>query len=280
MAEYTAIVLYYRAGPKIWDTVRCLRDQSVPPHKILVVDNGSDDGISSSIPPDVEVTWVESARNLGYSAGMWLGTQQVPATSEWILYTTHEVLLSHDCVETMLAEGTKRAAAQVGPQTRTLGTEDTWSSGGGFNWRGNSVHIRAAGSQPREVGWLEGCCHLVRRDLARFETFHNDYFLYWDDVEISHQLSTFGQIVVVPSAICWQSTNGQPAYFGARNRILFWKRRRRWGLVLVSVMELLAKSVIRGARPRDRGESAAILNGVADGLRGRLSPAEAGASDA
>ncbi len=267
-ARYSAIVLYHRAGPRVWDTVRSLVRQAHAPEQIIVVDNASGDSVCESVPDDLKITLVTSEVNLGYLRGLWLGTQHVNPDSQWALYVTHEVTLAEDCAEELIKAAKFFGAAQVGPTVSLHESDELWSMGGGFNRWGNTTHSRASATTPKTVDWLEGCCHLVRLDLAVDDVFDPDYFLYWDDVDLSARLAQKGPVLAVPSAHCWQDTGGQPIYFAIRNRLLFWRKRRRPLMVTFAIADAVLRLLLEISSARRSGRMRALRQGMRDGLAG------------
>ncbi|TQL82405.1 glycosyltransferase family 2 protein [Microbacterium saperdae] len=89
----------------------------------------------------------------------------------------------------------------------------------------------------RRLPWLSGACLWVPRALwERVGGFHHDYFLYWEDVDISVRASRAGaRLLVVEEAIAvhdegatHRSTSQRPEaksalyyYYNIRNRLLF-----------------------------------------------------------
>ncbi|BDZ47753.1 glycosyltransferase [Naasia aerilata] len=49
MSTYSAVVLYYRHGPAVAETLRHLLAQTLPPTEVVVVDNCSSDGVLDAL---------------------------------------------------------------------------------------------------------------------------------------------------------------------------------------------------------------------------------------
>lgn len=272
---YAVVVLYYRAGPTVWDTVRKISEQSLTPVEIVVVDNGSHDGVCDSVPADLHVRVATSPTNQGYSGGLAFGAQHLRKSATWVLFATHEVKLDNTCAETLVREASRLGAAQAGPAVLEGDERRRWSLGGSLTTFGNTTHapmLATTGASPREVDWLEGCCHLVRRELITEQLFDRRYFLYWDDVDMSTQLRVHGPVICVPTAICSQSTSGQMTYFASRNRIMYWRKQRRSLLVALAVGGNLARAVRDLTRYNGLDQARSRLMGLVDGMTGRLSP--------
>lgn len=137
--------------------------------------------------------------------------------------------------------------------------------------------------------WLTGACLLLPAELwLRVGGFDEDYFLYWEDVDLSWRvLAAGGSLAVVPEAVAVHDEGGTQVadaavrrakspdyyYFNVRNRLLFAARhldaagvRRWWRATPRAVREVL----LRGGRRqflRPAAPVGAALRGVRDGRR-------------
>lgn len=272
--SYAAIVLYYRAGNKIWDTVRLLQHQSLPPEEIIIVDNGSKDGVCNQAPNDVTARIITLDSNVGYTGGMHVGYRQIRSECAWVALVTHEVRLDSECMrELVMFASRSTTVTQVGPAVFSTTSDQPWSLGGSFTPLGNTTHkpgLESEADGPQKAKWLEGCCNLIRRDAIDTDFWNERYFLYWDDVDMSTRLSKKGEIFCLPAAKCWQETSGQMTYFSVRNRILFWKNRKQSIYVATTIAETMVRA-LRDIWRSDQSQAVSRLRGVADGLSGRLS---------
>lgn len=91
--------------------------------------------------------------------------------------------------------------------------------------------------EARRLPWISGACMLVSRDVWELTGgFHEDYFLYWEDVDISVRAARHGvRLVVVDDALAVHDEGGthraqeqRPEakselyyYYNIRNRLLF-----------------------------------------------------------
>lgn len=276
--EYDAVVLYYRRGIQVLDVVKSLVNQSTPPGRIVVVDNGSGDGVFASEENVAalneisnSVSLVVCPNNLGYAGGMNLGARFLETNAEYLFFATHELRMNRDCAASLLETAFNTGAAIVGP-TLTLGRNDTvWSYGGYFTRWGASRHVTSGqlGSRSdRTVDWVDGSALLIeRRIFLAIHGFDERYFLYWEDVDICTRASAFGPVVVAARAQASQDTGYTPAYYSARNRIMYWRIRRD---LLRTFMSIAAQ-----VRPilqdiKHRRSVGARLFGIVHGLTGRL----------
>lgn len=272
---YSAVILYYRFGAQILETVETVRRQSAKALQVCLVDNCSGDGVIEDLQAAgllADVTVVVESENRGYAAGMNRGADLVMATgADYILLLTHEVRLHSDCVRDLVHAGSQSKASAVGP-TLMLPGNTVWAQGGRIDWRGGARHIRCAGAtQPTEVDWLDGSCVLVRSaDFRGSGGVDERFFLYWEDVDFSLSLRERGPVVVVPTAHAVQAPSSDPPlYYVTRNRLWLWRRRGHRLKVVMSVLELIAWGLLWTVRKRGRGarkDLTAIARGLRDGL--------------
>lgn len=276
--EYDAVVLYYRRGIQVIDVVQSLVNQSTPPRRIVVVDNGSADGVFASEKNVAALNEISSSvslvicpDNLGYAGGMNLGVRSLETNAKYLFFATHELRMNTDCAASLLETASNTGAAIVGP-TLTLERNDTvWSYGGYITRWGASRHVtsRQLGTRSdRNVDWVDGSAILIdRRVFLAIDGFDERFFLYWEDVDICTRASAFGPVVVSARARASQDTGYTPAYYSARNRIMYWRSRRDVFKTLTSIAAQV-RPLIQDMKNR-RSVRARLL-GMVHGLTGRL----------
>lgn len=267
--QYDAVVLYYKRGPEVVSTVDSLLQQSSPPRQVLIFDNGSNDGLDARDFGDPRVVLHTAPENLGYAGGMNAAVKLLEDGSRWVLLLTHEVLLEQACAASLLRAAEAEGAVVTGP-TLMLPTGADWSGGGSVGRRGNTFHRRPVpGASVIETEWVDGAAMLVDAKTFRESGgFDETLYLYWEDVELCLRLASRGPIVIASAARAEQDTSTTPVYFGARNRILVWRRHREWERLVASVLEIVAKitrDVLRG----HWSQAHARLFGLRDGLLDR-----------
>jgi GT2 family glycosyltransferase len=153
-----------------------------------------------------------------------------------------------------------------------------FSAGGMIDAKGRTYHAAFRADVERwraypdfDVAWADGAFLLVRKGaLQRAGGFREDFFLYFEEVELQLRLRLSGWSVrVVPAAVCAQEPGNFTAYLQVRNRILllrafpsYFDRRLRFSLL--DVLKTCAKSLRDG---RWTGPAWAV-RGLVDGLDG------------
>jgi N-acetylglucosaminyl-diphospho-decaprenol L-rhamnosyltransferase len=277
--DYSVVVLYFRRGRQVSSTLDDLLSQTVKATEIVLVDNGSGDGVIaeiSSLYP--QIRFVTLNENVGYAAGMNAGFAHLELRSDLTLFVTHELRMAVNCVEELTqARSPEGNVLLAGPALEVLGSPDVWSLGGEVTKSGGLRHIvepDPGDKNVADVDWLDGSCILA--DTAAFLLvggFPEKYFLYWEDVDLSTSMRTMGRVVNVRSAHASQSTNTTPVYYMTRNRILYWRERsaRKWVLTLGLI---IARTLLSDVLRRDSqrwARSNARLRGLRDGILNQLS---------
>lgn len=195
------------------------------------------------------------AMNVGVAAALELGAEVV-------------LLLNPDALVTPAVVEQLRLAALADPGALVM--PRLLRSDGSLWFAGGLVALDAGGLRPhggtvpaRHAEWLTGACLAVHRDLwARLGGFAEDYFLYWEDVDLSTRCEEVGGRLVVRSDLTAVHDAGgtqgggrtkSPVYYhyNCRNRLLYAARhlsrrdRLRW---LLRTPADARRVVLRGGR--------------------------------
>ena len=154
--------------------------------------------------------------------------------------------------------------------------------------------------EPGTVRWVSGACFMVSAELwTRVGGYDEDYFLYWEDVDLSARVAQAGGRVAVADDLHAQHVEGASHdfdgggrakspiyyYFNTRNRLLYAAKhvtgrdRLRW---VLATPVLSYRILLQGGRrqlvrpgstlwPALRGTLAGLLLLVTHGRRGRSS---------
>ena len=242
----SVVILAHRPGPCLAVTLSDVLKSTLPPVEVIVVDNaGGDEATAEAVSVCPAARIVRAPRNDGFGAGMNLGASKLGVDSEAILFLTHECRLAPSAIAHLYASlCSSPSIGAVGPVLGRLSQADTiWSAGGSFTRRRRRPsHLRAdqvlQESMPAEdedVAWLDGAALLVRRSaFVEVGGFREDYFLYWEDIDLCHRLRALGwRVLVSCQAMAWQEPSMASPYLDARNSLLF---RRHCGVPRLTVL--------------------------------------------
>jgi N-acetylglucosaminyl-diphospho-decaprenol L-rhamnosyltransferase len=189
--------------------------------RVILADNGSVDGVPEAVADEYEqATLVRTGGNLGYGAGANRGVAEIGPEVEFVLIANPDLRFGPGALDELIAAAQRwpRAGAfgplvrepdgSVYPSARAVPDLLTGTGHALFGqiWKSNpwtrKYHQDRQVPSERTVGWLSGCCLLVRR--AAFDSidgFDSRYFMYMEDVDFGDRLGTAGwHNVYVPTA--------------------------------------------------------------------------------
>ena len=162
--------------------------------------------------------------NAGYGGAINAAVAGLPATVEWILVSNPDVIFRKDAVDLLVARGdSDPMIAAVGPTILTAEGAVYPSARAipslrygighallGDLWRGNpwsAAYRNENAPHRRDVGWLSGACLLVRRrTFEEIGGFDEDFFMYFEDVDLGHRFGKQGYLnVYEPAAVVTHS---------------------------------------------------------------------------
>jgi len=224
--------------------------------------------------------YLHPGENLGFAGGLNAGIREVRSRggAGLFLFLNHDVVLDPEAAAMLARRFSEDSTLGVsGPailDAREPGL--LWNAGSRIDWpsaRPRSLyHGQPLGDlpgKPYPVGFVCGCAAMVRGELLdRIEILRQDYFLYFEDAELSLQARRAGyRVEVDPRARVLHTPgaavsrlSGLAEYCRARNRILF---SRRWGppgpRALLERWRFALSRCARGGAAR-RGALAGLLN--------------------
>lgn len=166
---------------------------------VVVVDNLSTPEERSAVVALVEEEGWEAVlptSNLGFGGGMNVGVKRARD-----LGAKHHLLLNPDALVDVAALGAMYDASKTAPGilfSPTIVRPDgsIWFAGSDLyldDGRIRSRHRRASGAPDRIRPWLSGACLVVSDDLwQRSGGFDEEYFLYWEDIDLSTRVVRAG----------------------------------------------------------------------------------------
>lgn len=201
-----AIVLTHGGAEEITaDCIDSLLAQDYGALTVLLVDNASFDGSGERLRnryPDIE--YLGTGANHGYTGGNNRGMRHaIERGADFVLVLNNDTVLDPCCV-TQLVRSAHRADRVGVVAPKILFWDDPariWFAGGDFSFaRAMGQHRREKelddpNEAPRldDITFATGCCFLMPAGVARaLGGFHEDYFMYCEDVELSLRLVRSG----------------------------------------------------------------------------------------
>lgn len=222
---------------------------------IIMVDNGSTDGSLQTLQKDFpNLIYIDNKENLGFAEGNNRGLQySIGKGYNYSLIINTDTLVNEDIIaalSTHLDEHTEAAAVQPAifwmHQRHKL-----WNGPCYFN---AVLGITQAKTNDKLkelksyqiVDWVTGCCVMIKNPaLQQAGLFNKQFFLYYEDVELSYRLRSFGyQVHYLPTSKMYHEAgvsgksetknaegflNPFIHYYTSRNHIWFLRRYGRPG---------------------------------------------------
>ena len=204
-AALDVVVLNWRT-PEMSAACARLAAESLPGAKIYIVDNGSNDGSPERMRQDAPgAVIIENRENLGFGGGLNAGIRA--GNGRFVLTLNsdarpvgpaYRLMLDHCAGDDRIGAVTPQQMAPEPPPWRmVLGCLP-------LAWRliASNVYSPQPGP-PESINWLPGLCAAVfrREALEGIGAFDSDYFLGWEEWDLTRRLRAAGwQIAVHPGA--------------------------------------------------------------------------------
>ena len=239
----SALVVNHNGGQDVLNCLKALFQQPFPLEKIIVVDNASTDNSQSNILrqyPDVDL--IQLDQNLGLSKARNIGLNSI--SSDLVLVLDDDVYVHKDCIHRLHNTYKRYNSAVVCPRILLYPDTKTIQCDGAEPHFIGTLKLRRA-YQPQntltsaatEVLGCIGACTLVNRKIVLAAGgFDELYFFYFEDLEFSLRMRSFGySIVCETKAIVYHDQGiGTPrlsfrgntpypkrrAYFNIRHRLM------------------------------------------------------------
>jgi GT2 family glycosyltransferase len=229
------------------DTVECLeslRALTYPHYRVIVVDNGSEDGSPGEIRRRFpEVTLIENEINLGFVGGNNVGmAYALEAGFPLILLLNNDTHLAPDCLAELVAVAVSDAAiGVVGPLMQRVFDPEIIDMGGDFNFWTGTVNLRRVLPGPilppaMQIDYVWGCGFLVKAEVIHaIGMFDPRYGAYYEDGVFCLKARAHGwRTVVATRAWMWHKIgrSGEKrflwqSWMRIRNHVLFFLQHAR-----------------------------------------------------
>lgn len=232
--SFSVLVVAYNSGAHLPRLVAALEAQSFRDFELLVLDNGSDDGVAIdlgglTVPARLE----RSEENLGFAAGNNRLAEQ--ATGPWLALLNPDAFPEPGWLQAAADAIRRYPGVAVFGSTQLLDARPELLDGAGDHycalglaWRGDRMRPATLVTEDGEVMGPCAAAAFYRRDAFRaVGGFAERYFCYYEDVDLGLRLRLAGQRCIqlagarvrhVASAIAGQNSDFS-RYHVTRNRI-------------------------------------------------------------
>lgn len=266
------------------DTIACLYSLATldyPNFRVLVVDNGStDDSVARIHATHPAVPIIETGHNLGFGGGCNIGIRHALGNgAEYVWLLNNDATADSHALAAMveIAEKDFRIAA-VGSVVYEMDSPkhiQAWGGGRVNLWTGQCRHLTA----PGQPDYLTGTSLLLRaKALQEVGLFDEDFFMYWEDTDLSFRIRRAGwQLTVAQDAHVWHkgsATLGKQsptlALYYNRSAMRFYRKHAPIPLIpsLLGTSGRVGKQLLRG----HMGNALAVLEGAWSPPKSRQCP--------
>lgn len=296
-AAVHAVLLNWNSYDFTAPCIASLKRSAHPFARIVVVDNGSQDGSIDRLQAefnDPQMLFIRNAKNEGFSGGMNIGFQAaLEDGTDMVFSINNDTEIDPACLGQLVRALEDHPHCGVaGPTIYYHARSETiWQAGGAFVPLRVGISVPLKGKTaaeipdtPREVSFLTGCAILVRAELLRtVGMLDTEYFFYGEDVDYDLRVIQSGStLMYVPHATVWHKidevakdrTSPYVLYHLARSTALLYRKRfalpYRWyayGVQLALYTPFRAWQILRGGA--GMASLKAWVGGLLDGMRGR-----------
>lgn len=259
MKKITFVVLHYR---DVTSTKACIESLcEMTPVKdialsILMVDNNSPEPFPKEkiVSKNAVIDFLFNTENLGYSGGNNSGIKKALADgADFVAVLNNDTIVDKNLlVEIDKFLSLKKTPGILVPKIYFYpGTEFhydryekkdrgkvIWYAGGKIDWQNVLASHKGVDEVDfgqydleTETTFATGCCIIFPREvLEKVGNFDDDYYLYYEDIDLSMRIKKAGyKIYFLPKAVVWHKNakssggSGSPLqdYYISRNRMLF-----------------------------------------------------------
>jgi GT2 family glycosyltransferase len=264
-----------------------------PEYEIIVVDDGSTDGSVTALRAEhPQLTVIALEGNAGAVAASNAGFRRALAgDAAYVLRLDSDTVLAPDFLSELVAVAEREpdVGALMGKIYYYDRPQQIWSLGARRkSWfydvenLGRDRFDSPTLAEITEVDyiWSTGLL-LTRRALTETGGFDADFFVYYEEMDLSERLRSAGfRLLMVPTARMWHrigetSQSAWVAYNWARGKMLFYRKHSRGLHRLLLILYAYLYAFLRALRPKagagNRGPLQAALAGLTAGLRLPLS---------
>lgn len=195
------VIINYNTLNYLRECLNSIAENTLSPHKVIVVDNGSTDGSVEYLRKIKEITLVENETNGGYARACNQGI--AAGRSEYVVILNSDIKVTPGWLKPMI--DTLKSNPDIGVVGPKMVNEHRLIVGAGVTKLDAFCGPRGWMAQDREGLFdaeedcysVGGACYLIRRKaLARVGAFDENYFFYFEETDLSLRMLEKGYRVV------------------------------------------------------------------------------------
>ncbi|AZR72015.1 hypothetical protein BBF96_00495 [Anoxybacter fermentans] len=195
------VIVNYNTFSYLKECIQSIKKNTIYPHHIIVVDNGSSDESIFYLQTLNNITLIENKENKGYAKAVNQGI--MAGDGEFVVILNSDIKVSKNWLKTMIE--TARADERIGVVGPKMVNEKGLIVGAGVTEL-DSVCSPRGWLKPDRKGLYDkvedcynvgGACYLIKRDvLKKVGAFDENYFFYFEETDLSLRMLEKGYRVV------------------------------------------------------------------------------------
>lgn len=205
----SVIVVNYKGGELLKECIQSIIDQTYCPIEIILVDNGSEDGLAdiSKLFPSVRIIKLQD--NKGFTGGNIEGLKY--AKGDYVFLANNDVVLDRNCIFNLINSMENYSQVGIGATKMLVyGTNIIDSAGDGFSpvlkafKRGEGLSADNFNKEEFVFSACAGAAMYRRKMIDEIGFFDDDFFLIFEDVDLSFRAQLRGwRVLYIPSSVVY-----------------------------------------------------------------------------
>lgn len=203
------IIVNYNSRRDLERCIKSIKDYTLTPHHIIVVDNNSTDGSREFLEREESITSIFLSANKGYASAANRGIKE--GDGEFIFIMNPDIIVTEKWLEPLVRSFKNNPkAGVVGPK---LLTPEGLNAGAGVVGTVSNHHIRGflqrhnphQFTEEEECLSISGACYGIRRSLLpKIGLFDESFFLYFEETDYSLRAKKHGyQVIFCPLSLVY-----------------------------------------------------------------------------
>jgi GT2 family glycosyltransferase len=238
----TIISVNYNQEEVTRELLFSIRKLSYPNLEVIVVDNGSQTNLVSSLGNQFsEFTFIRSDKNLGFAGGNNLGIEN--ARGEFIFFINNDTILTPNTIEPLLEKFTsEKNVGVVSPKIKYFEDPELIQYAGYTAMNPYTARNKGIGNLEKDNGqydlstetfFAHGAAMMIKREVIdKVGVMPEIFFLYYEEFDWCEQIRKAGyRIFYEPKSVIFHKesisvgkNSTLKTYYMSRNRILFMRR--------------------------------------------------------
>lgn len=255
------VLVNYNGMKHTIECVESIRKINYPNHKVIVVDNNSDEPVDYLQQKYPEVEVIRSNTNLGFAGGNNLGIKSaLENKADYILLLNNDTTVEVDFLDILINRMELYGADVVCPRIVNYYNREIIMYAGGdiSKFKGGVTIYDNIRKHDRRITFAHGCCMLLKSDVFKnVGLLPEEYFLYYEDTAYSAKLQQHGCVIYyIEDAVIYHKESVSThkgsddfQYYFIRNRLTFVKQYIQMPIKLVAYFYtslFILKGIIQG----------------------------------